>query len=633
MLLKVVLQLSVVLILSLTPYQAHCELWMTEWSAEYKAYLSRIGADPEPVLQQLLAEPPGQSFNSLQQAQYHYSLSHAYYVLSFPQQALEHSRLALSSIKGEQQPWLFHNIRLAESMALDIVGKPREGMLAANAALIWAELQNDKNLITSALYTRGNLLNSLVDYAAALRDFLRAYELALDASIVISKGQVAGMLALVYEYRGEDAQAIPFFEEAVTHQRHMQNWIKLSIALYGLGRANKNVGNLELGRSQLEESLALAQQVKHIQGVGYALKELSGLDIIELNYPAAEQKLLQAKDIFAQSEHRYLQLDVAIKLSYLARLQNMPTLAEKYLQMANDYIDPKSMPVQQLSLDEEQAHVFAAQGDFSKAYQHLAATVVARKKLNSRQSTKQLHQLRSRYELEMKERENKLLEQENQLQKSSLTMQDNRNRQLMMLAAFSALLCLLLVIIVYRTKKHRARLENLANTDGLTGLINRRKTMEMLGLQIELANRHELALSVAMVDMDNFKQVNDKYGHATGDKVLIEFSRLCRDTFRHTDIVGRIGGEEFLIVLPHTDKNSAQITLEGLRLATQELVALIDIDGLSISISCGLCQHRGQMTVGAILAQVDSALYDAKDLGRNRIRMAKLPDENEIVLG
>jgi diguanylate cyclase (GGDEF)-like protein len=632
LLLKVVLQLSVVLILSLTPYQAHCELWMTEWSAEYKAYLSRIGADPAPVLQQLLAEPPGQSFNTLQQAQYHYSLSHAYYVLSFPQQALEHSRLALSSIKDEQQPWLFHSIRLAESMALDIVGKPREGMLAANAALIWAELQNDKNLITSALYTRGNLLNSLVDYAAALRDFLRAYELALDASIVISKGQVAGMLALVYEYRGEDAQAIPFFEEAVTHQRHMQNWIELSIALYGLGRANKNVGNLELGRSQLEESLALAQQVKDIQGVGYALKELSGLDIIELNYPAAEQKLLQAKDIFAQSEHRYLQLDVAIQLSYLARLQNMPTLAEKYLQMANDYIDPKSMPVQQLSLDEEQAHVFAAQGDFSKAYQHLAATVVARKKLNSRQSIEQLHQLRSRYELEVKERENKLLEQENQLQKSSLTMQDNRNRQLMMLAAFSALLCLLLVIIVYRTKKHRARLENLANTDGLTGLINRRKTLEMLGLQIELANRHELALSVAMVDMDNFKQVNDKYGHATGDKVLIEFSRLCRDTFRHTDIVGRIGGEEFLIVLPHTDKNSAQITLEGLRLATQELVALIDIDGLSISISCGLCQHRGQMTVETILAQVDSALYDAKDLGRNRIRMAKLPDENETLL-
>ena len=95
---------------------------------------------------------------------------------------------------------------------------------------------------------------------------------ASEEGVETSKGQVAGMMALVYEYRGEDVLAIPFFEEAAVYQRQTQNWIELSISLYGLGRANKNIGEIEQGRGQLEESKAFAEQVNDIQGVVYALK-------------------------------------------------------------------------------------------------------------------------------------------------------------------------------------------------------------------------------------------------------------------------------------------------------------------------------------------------------------------------
>ncbi|MFT4938336.1 MAG: diguanylate cyclase (GGDEF)-like protein [Paraglaciecola sp.] len=627
MLLKFLLLLSTLSILCCPPL-AHGNDRVTRWSPEYRVYLVRMSAEPDAVLQQLLAQPVAKSADKIEQAQYYHALSEAYYLLSFPKQALQHARYALSLIQDEDQPWVYHKLRLGESMALDIIGKPGDGILGASAALVWAELQGDKNLMTSALYIRGSLLNSLMDYIGALNDLQHAYELASQEDVETAKGQVAGMLALVYEYRGEDVLAIPFFMEAAVYQRQTQNWIELSIALYGLGRANKNIGEIELGRSQLEESKALAEQVKDTQGVAYALKELSGIDIIQKNFPAAQQKLLRAQEIIALSEHRYLQLDVAFGLLRLAISQGQVETANKYLQIAKGFIDPQTMPLQQISLEEEQARVSALQGNHELAFEQLERSVRAKKETYSQASTNQLHQLRSRYELEVKERENKLLGQQNQLQKANILAQEHRNVQLMMLATFAALLCLLLVILVYNTKKHRSRLEDLANTDGLTGLNNRRKTMEMLGLQIELADRHGLDLCVVMVDLDYFKSVNDRFGHGAGDKILKAFANLCKQTFRNTDIIGRIGGEEFLIGLPHTHLHMAQKILDEFRLEAQNIPGTLNIEGLSLTISCGVCQHVGQVSMEEIVGYADRALYDAKEQGRNRVNVIHVPKKN-----
>lgn len=627
LLLRIMLLLSILAILC-SSFEAQSDERITQWSPEYRAYLVRMSADPDAVLQQLLGQPVQQSADNIEQAQYYHALSEAYYLLSYPKQALQHARYALSLIQDEEQPWVYHNVRLGESMALDIIGKPGEGILGATAALVWAELQGDLNLMTSALYIRGTLLNSLVDYIGALDDFQRAYELASEEGVETSKGQVAGMMALVYEYRGEDVLAIPFFEEATVYQRQTQNWIELSISLYGLGRANKNIGEIELGRGQLEESKAFAEQVNDTQGVAYALKELSDIDIIQKNFPAAEQKLLRAQEIIALSEHRYLQLNVAFGLLRLAIIQGQVDNAVKYLQIAKGFIDPQTMPLQQITLDEDQARLSALQGNYEQAFQQLEQSVRAKKETYSQESTNQLHQLRSRYELEVKERENKLLGQQNQLQKANLLAQEHRNVELMMLATFAALLSLLLVILVYNTKKHRSRLEKLANTDGLTGLSNRRQTMEMLGLQIELADRHDFDLCVVMVDLDYFKLVNDKFGHGTGDNVLKAFANLCKLTFRNTDIIGRIGGEEFLIGLPHTHLQVAQKLLDEFRLEAQKIPGTLNVEGLTLTISCGVCEHVGQVSLEEIVGYADRALYDAKEQGRNRVNVFHLPRNN-----
>ncbi|WP_342805033.1 diguanylate cyclase [Alteromonas sp. M12] len=588
------------------------------WQSPYNELISQKAKEPATTLQKLLENPPSVGQDSLQHAQHHSTLSMVYYSLSFPAKALKHARTALSFIDAKTQPWLFHMTKLNEAQALDFVGRPKEGLVGSSAALVWAELNNDVNLLVSALYVRGIIFNSLVDYQGALVDLQRAYELA-PQSVLLSRGDVAGILALVYEYRREDALSIPFFEEAANFHQQNKNYLELSIALYGLGRANKNVGNRELGRSQLKQSQDLAEQVGDEQGVAYALKEIAGISLMENNFLEARSKLQQAFNIFEKSQNIYMLLDTSLSLLKVAIAEKNIENGKQYLAAAKSYIDPDNMPVQNISLEEMHARLLALEGRYPEAFEKLEATVSWKQRVLSQQSTQQLHSLRSKYEIEIKDRENKLLEQENRTQQISINDVETKNLQLLMLFGATLIICGLLIVLVYRTIQNRSKLEKLANVDGLTGLANRRHAFEILQQQIELASRHKFKLSVAIVDIDLFKKINDTFGHAAGDEVLTSFGGLCLDTFRQTDVIGRIGGEEFMIALPHTSLGDAEKTLKSLSHKVKQLPISFDLNGLSLSISTGLAEYAQGMTLECLMAQCDKALYQAKRGGRDKV--------------
>ncbi len=595
--------------------------WITELSSHYRAEQQQLSVDPNKILSRLLSESVADDASAIDKAQFHLLLSQTYFALTYPHEALQHAQTGLTFVDSIEQPWLYHQLRLAEALAYDSIGSPAKGIELASTALNWAISQQDNALQLDALYVRGALAISLVDYPTAIIDLQQAYELAPQPRSRISKGQVAGAMALVYEYRREAQLSIPYFEEAVAYHEQHNEWLELSISLYGLGRANKNIGKTELGKAQLQRSAELAHQVNDIQGVAYAFKELAGINISEKQFDTAEQQLLEAQKIFDRAQNPYMQLDVASTLLELALVKGQPDRASLYLHKARQYLDPVSMPIQKISLDEQAARLTALTGDYQQAYQQLEQTVRVKQAIYSQQSTEQLHQLRSHYELEAKEQKNQLLERQNELQKLTLAAQQKQNISLWAMFGFSLLICFLLGIMVYRNQQNKQRLLRLANVDGLTGLLNRRKTLEMLQLQFDLAVRHHFELCVVIVDLDYFKKINDQFGHATGDKVLQKFGLLCLKTFRHTDIVGRIGGEEFLIALPHTAQPAAENLLANLRERAQMMSADIDVPDLNISVSCGLSVYQRQDSIEELMAQADDALYQAKQYGRNRVEI------------
>ena len=164
-----------------------------------------------------------------------------------------------------------------------------------------------------------------------------------------------------------------------------------------------------------------------------------------------------------------------------------------------------------------------------------------------------------------------------------------------------------------------AELELMARTDALTGLYNRRHLEEHLGSHASLAYRHGASLAVLVSDVDRFKRVNDEHGHAAGDAVLRVVAGRLRDGIRREDLAGRWGGEEFLIVAPHTDLDAATVLGERVRAAVADTpIPLPGGAALSVTISVG-CASGADLAWEDLVRRADNALYQAKASGRNRV--------------
>jgi diguanylate cyclase (GGDEF)-like protein len=166
------------------------------------------------------------------------------------------------------------------------------------------------------------------------------------------------------------------------------------------------------------------------------------------------------------------------------------------------------------------------------------------------------------------------------------------------------------------------RIEELAELDELTGASNRRCIMRMLDEEIARAGRSGAPCSIALIDLDWFKRINDAYGHPTGDEVLRTFSITMFANIRSVDRFGRYGGEEFLLVLPDMDTDHAVHALDRLRAIIADLDWSAFSPGMKVTISAGVTMLKPNETSDTFLARADGALYAAKAQGRNRITRA-----------
>jgi diguanylate cyclase (GGDEF)-like protein len=178
--------------------------------------------------------------------------------------------------------------------------------------------------------------------------------------------------------------------------------------------------------------------------------------------------------------------------------------------------------------------------------------------------------------------------------------------------------------LLRRLYETQAKLMELATRDELTGLGNRRHFMQRGEEAVRLAVRHNRPLSVLMIDLDRFKEVNDRYGHAAGDDVLKFLAVNLSLHSRITDTVGRTGGEEFAMVLPETALEDALVSAERIRAAVERTPVPTDQSEvpIAITVSIGVAQLASSQSLDTLLERADAALYEAKRAGRNRVEAA-----------
>ncbi len=186
---------------------------------------------------------------------------------------------------------------------------------------------------------------------------------------------------------------------------------------------------------------------------------------------------------------------------------------------------------------------------------------------------------------------------------------------------------LLALAVAYQMRQHQlaaVRSEHLAQHDPLTGLLNRRAFLSQAQALWNTSGRSARPLSVVLLDLDHFKEINDTYGHATGDAALLACAQLLTQAGRAGDVLVRWGGEEFIFLLPETDLAQARVFAERLRLQLATQALHTNAQTVPITASFGVAQRHAHTTLEDLIRSADQALYQAKHLGRNRVEQADL---------
>ena len=170
-------------------------------------------------------------------------------------------------------------------------------------------------------------------------------------------------------------------------------------------------------------------------------------------------------------------------------------------------------------------------------------------------------------------------------------------------------------------EENNKKLETLSITDPLTKLYNRKKIMKRINECMTYSNRYKTSLSITMIDLDHFKKVNDTYGHQAGDEVLVKVSEVLKSNIRETDIAGRYGGEEFIIIAPGINASQCCAMMNKILELTRNLTFKFDTD-YKITFSAGIKEYQGE-TVDTLISKADKQLYKVKESGRNRVEIFK----------
>lgn len=392
---------------------------------------------------------------------------------------------------------------------------------------------------------------------------------------------INGDMALALEELGD-------FEAAVAKFQLSYNYLKQQgIAIEAAGVSVNMAGSLlKLGR--VEDAIAALERARPFiteqQGAYYSFMQLYSAEVL-LRQGHPEQAMAP----LAKAEKSFRDIN------------NDRGLAELYLL---------------------KSEVFAAQGLWQESTKVLKLYISLHSELDNKLQSYRTTEMRTRFNADRMAKENqRLLESERLKEQEVQILRQNRLLQLAVLVLASIIILITAVMAFKQTRKSR-QFQKIAHTDHLTQLANRRYTYYKGETLFDQALATGKPLSLVLFDADNFKDINDQFGHDGGDKVLQHLASLSQTLIREQDLLGRIGGEEFLLLLPETDQQECFKIAERLRQTIAQSHPDDMKDGPMVTISVGIATLDKEKEFEELLKLADDALYCAKNRGRNRVETA-----------
>ena len=463
-----------------------------------------------------------------------------------------------------------------------------------------------------------NLNLSLKHYLNSLMIFEKNAEKSGSHEAKINCGHLMATIGNVLRESGDLEASLDYYQRC--HSIYITEGFTAGIpgVLYNTGNIFHSQGRLEEALNVYRQALVEAEKSGDGYLVSLALNSLGSVYVARDELDAAEDHFNRSLNIAEKQDRKRGILTSRLKLVELGRLQgkldealDQSELAE---QLAGQLQDRRS----HANILKERALIYRRMEEYEKALETSLAFQKFSEELLSEQRVREIDILRVRFETEAKEREIELLRRERTIQ-----------RRMTVGAVLGLALTGISLVLVYRNVRFRKRVnreladaysraEKLSQIDTLTGLANRRAMMKSLAAEQTRSSRTGRSFGLIMTDIDDFKQVNDRYGHACGDEILVEVSKRLEKTLRNQDITSRWGGEEFLLLLPETSLHSAVKVAKKIKALIEGTPFICSNASINLTMTFGVSQG-GLIPVEDAIQLADTALYRGKRTGKNSV--------------
>lgn len=509
---------------------------------------------------------------------------------------------------------------------LDMQGEAKQAMdLYLQAESLSKKIESKKLLAETYSFMASSFSKNNND-VEALKYYHQAYLhiKALDDELEMAYLKV--QMSRSYSYLDDNEKAITLAKEAIYYFHQHEYYFDELFAQSALAKNYISMKQYNLAIECYENVIELSSKVETENLIGVAYLGLAKTYHIQKQHNKASQYFDLYQKIQRNAKAPSYQIDNLLLGASIAFATNNIVIAKESLKQVENIIsalNEESMLFWRIKVLDFNADIAVYEKNYLAAYQFQTE---ARKLLSTYQNNER-EKVRSKYKImfdtDQALLKNQLLEQNKELDKVSLENAAQKQKLQTLFIIIISLCVVVLIFFIIRQFKNSKVLNRLANTDPLTELANRRYTFTHAENMLLAAKKSNQNFAVIMFDIDHFKQVNDTYGHAAGDIVLKGIGDVASEYVRDNDILGRIGGEEFLLVLPNTSATQAIEVAERIRVGIELKKFIIADKSLCITASFGVAElTQTQQDFSQLFQETDTALYQAKNNGRNNVSLA-----------
>ena len=482
-----------------------------------------------------------------------------------------------------------------------------------------ARRAEDDRLLADGLVARGNVHSLLGEQGRAVLDFLQAQQLYERAGRHADAEANLLNLAIAYRRMGDNDKAMEYLRQSEAFADREQDWTSLMTTLYQRAFILEDSGQADAALASYRRALALAVKQGSTYDIGGTQLGMANALLAKRDYHGALQALDRAEAAFkAFGDHSNQEMVDLRRGRAYAGLGDHARALQEYTRAARSIEASANLRYMAL-LYEARADTLQALGRDAAANADLKRTLALQKRISEANRSQQSEVLRYQFDTARRDLENTRLQAEQQSQQQKLAAAERVRRWQRLTLVSAGILVVVLLALLWRQLRRMRRMRLLAMTDELTGVGNRRSIEAAGEALVARAHASGTPLAVLTFDLDDFKRVNDTLGHAAGDRVLVAVARACEQALRTEDVLGRLGGEEFVVLVPG-DADAALQVGERLRAAVEQLDLSPIASGLRATVSVGLAQLRERdRDVHEVIARADAALYRAKASGKNRV--------------